>query len=112
MTNLSLFMVMDEKSNKVQIIDSITDLFSPAGITDNYIKGQSIGFHDDFIEDQLPTMFQITNAALNIIKVKAPYLITMKQATYSSIITNQTLLLHDGSINNYTVLTLFPLPGA
>ena len=39
MANLILFMVMDEKYNKVQIIHSITNVLSLSGTTDNDTKG-------------------------------------------------------------------------
>ena len=70
MADLILFIVMDEKSNKVQIIHSITDFLSLAGTTYNVIKGQTIGFCSDFIRDQLSALFQVTDAAFNNIKVK------------------------------------------
>ena len=49
MTDFILFMVMDEKSNKVHIIHSVTNFLSLMGTTDNDIKGQSIGFNRNFI---------------------------------------------------------------
>ena len=70
MANLILFMVMDEKSNKVQIIHSITDFLSLAGTADNDIKGQIIGFCSDFIRDQLSALVQVTDTAFKNIKVK------------------------------------------
>ena len=51
MTDLILFMVMDEKSKKIQIIHSIKDFFGLAVITDDNIKLQAIGFHGNFIGD-------------------------------------------------------------
>ena len=68
MADLILFMVMDEKSNKVQIIHSITDFLSLAETTDNGIKGQTIGFCSDFIRDQLSALVQVTDAAFKNIK--------------------------------------------
>ena len=70
MANLILFMVVDEKYNKVQIIHSITNFLSLAGTTDNDIKGQTIGFCSDFIRDQLSALVQVTDAVFNNIKVK------------------------------------------
>ena len=51
MTYLILFMVMDEKSNKMQIIHSIKDFFGLAVITYDNIKLQATGFHGTFIGD-------------------------------------------------------------
>ena len=65
-------MVMDEKSTSVKIIHSITDLFSAAGATDNYIGCQVVVFRSYFIGDQLHTMVQVTNSAFKNIKLKAP----------------------------------------
>ena len=72
MTDLILFMVMDEKYNKVQIIHSITDFLRLAGTTDNNIKGQKIGFRSDFIRDQMPALVQVTDIDFKNIKVKRP----------------------------------------
>ena len=70
MANLILFMVMDEKYNKVQIIHSITEFLSLEETTDNDIKGQIIGFRSDFIRDQLSASVQVTDTAFRKIKVK------------------------------------------
>ena len=70
MYDLILFVVMYEKYNKVQIINSITDFLSLAGTTDNDIKGQTIGFHSNFIRDQLSALVQVTDTAFKNIKVK------------------------------------------
>ena len=70
MADLILFMVMDEKSNKVQIIHSITNFLCLAGTADNDIKGQKIGFRSDFIRDQLSALVQVTDADFNNIRVK------------------------------------------
>ena len=70
MTDLILFMVMDEKYKKVHIIHSITDFLRLAGTTDNNIKGQTIGFRSDFIRDQMPALVQVTDIAFKNIKVK------------------------------------------
>ena len=70
MYDLILFMVTDEKSNKVQIIHSITDFLSLAETTDKDIKGQTIGFCINFIRDQLSALVQVTDAVFNNIKVK------------------------------------------
>ena len=67
---LILFIVMDEKYKKVQIIHSITDLLILAGTTDNNIKGQTIGFCSEFIRDQLSALVQVTDAVFKNIKVK------------------------------------------
>ena len=69
MSNLILFMVMDEKYHKVQIIHSITDFLSLAETTDNDIKGQTIVFCSDFIRDQLSALVQVTDTTFNNIKV-------------------------------------------
>ena len=68
MANLILFMVTDEKSNKVQIIHSITDFLSLAETADNDIKGQTIGFHSNFIRDQLSALVQVTNTVIKNIR--------------------------------------------
>ena len=112
MTYLILFMVMDEKSIKVQIVHPITDVFSPAGTIYSNIEGQAIGFCGDFIGDKLPTMVQVTDTNFKNIKVKAPPLIFINQAMDADVLTNQTLLLHDDPMNEETVPTLFPFPGA
>ena len=70
MADLILFMVMNEKSNKVQIIHSITDFLSLAGKTANDIKGQTISFRSNFIRDQLSALVQVTGTAFNNIRVK------------------------------------------
>ena len=70
MADLTLFMVMDEKSNMVQIINSITDSLGLAGTTYNAIKGQKIGFRSNFIRDQLSALVQVTDADFNNIRVK------------------------------------------
>ena len=70
MANLILFMVVDEKYNKVQIIHPITNFLSLAGTSDNNIKGQTIGLCSNFIRDQLPALVQVTDAAFKNIKVK------------------------------------------
>ena len=71
MADLILFMVVDEKSNKVQIIYSITNFLSLTGTTDNDIKGQTIGLCSNFIRDQLPALVQVTDAAFKNIQVKS-----------------------------------------
>ena len=71
MANLILFMVMDEKSNKVQIIHSITNFLSQSGTTDNDIKGRKIGSRSDFIRDQLSALVQVTDTTFKNIKVKS-----------------------------------------
>ena len=88
MTGLILFMAMDEKYNKVHIINSITDFLIPVGETDDNIEGQAVGFRGEFIGEQLPTMVQVTDAAFNNIKVKATYLITINQAMEAGVIDN------------------------
>ena len=70
MADLILFMVMDEKYNKVQIVYSITDFLSLAGKTDDEIKGHTIGLRSDFIRDQLSAFVKVTDAAFNNIRVK------------------------------------------
>ena len=70
MANLILFMVMDEKYNKVQIIHSITNFLSPSGTTDNDTKGQKNCICSDFIKDQLSALVQVTDADFNNIRVK------------------------------------------
>ena len=70
MSNLILFMVMDEKYKRLQIIHSITDFLSLAESTDNDIKGQKIGFCSDFIRDQLSAVVQVIGTAFINIKVK------------------------------------------
>ena len=112
MTNFFLFMVMDEKSNNVQIIHSVTDFFSPSGTEDDNIKSQAISFRGNSIGDQLPPMFQVTDAAFDRLKVKVPSLITIKQEMDVGVLTNQTLLIHGGYLPKETVPTLFLLPGA
>ena len=57
-------------------------------------------------------MVQFTNAAFNNIKLKAPSLIAITHAMYVGVLTNQTFLLHDGSINEDMVPTFFPFPGS
>ena len=49
MTDLILFMVMDEKYNKLKIIPSITEFFSPEVTIDDNIEDQVMGFRGDFI---------------------------------------------------------------
>ena len=46
--------------------------------------------------DQLTTIFQVNNYALNNIKVKAPSLLNTSQAIDLEVITNQTFLHHNG----------------
>ena len=104
-------MVTDEKSNKVQIIHSITYFIILAGTTDDDIEGQGIGFCGNFVGGQLTTMVQVTDATFNNIKVNVPSLIAIKEALYACMLTNQTLLLHTSFMNEETVPTLFPLPG-
>ena len=70
MADLILFMVVNEKYNKVQIIHSITNFLSLAGTTDNDIKCQTIGLCSNFIRDQLPALVQVTDAAFKNIQVK------------------------------------------
>ena len=70
MANLILFMVMDEKSNQVQIIHSITNFLSPSGTTDNDTKGQKNFICSDFIRDQLSAVVQVIGTAFINIKVK------------------------------------------
>ena len=79
MTDLILFMVMDEKSTRVQIIHSIAYLFSAVGTKENDVKGKAIGFRDDFMWDQLHKMIQFTNTAFKNIKVKVPSLLNIRQ---------------------------------
>ena len=62
--------------------------------------------------DQLTTIFQVNNYALNNIKVKAPSLLNTSQAIDLEVITNQTFLHHNGYLVEDTVPTLFPFPGA
>ena len=93
MTYLILFMVIDEKSNTVQIINSITDFFSPDETTYNDIEGQEIVFCGNFIGDHLPSMVHVTDAAFKNLKVKAPSLIAIKQAINAGVLTNQTLMI-------------------
>ena len=73
MANLILFVVMYEKYTRVEIIHSITYLFSAARKTEENFEGPVVGFCGNFVLDQLPTMFQVTNAAFEKIKVKAPF---------------------------------------
>ena len=78
MTDLSIFMVMDEKYMRVQIVPLITYFFSAEGTTDNDIEIQAIGFRGNFMWYQLPTMVQVTDTAFKNIKVKAPSLLTIR----------------------------------
>ena len=71
MADLILFMVVDEKYNKVQIIHSITNFLSVAGTTDNDTKGQKNGICSNFIRDQLSALVLVTDATFNNIKVKS-----------------------------------------
>ena len=57
-------------------------------------------------------MVQVTNNAFKNIKVKVPSLIAIKDSLDIGMITNQTLMQHDSSVNKETVPTLFPFPGA
>ena len=81
----------------MHIIHFITDLFIAAGTIDNNIEGQSIGFSGDFMWDQLPTMVQVTDTAFKNIKVKSPFLLTIRQAIDLGILVDQTLLPPDCS---------------
>ena len=110
MTELILFMVMDEKSTRVQIFHSITDIFSAAGTTDDDIKVQEIGFHGDFMWDQMPKMVQVTENSFKNIKVKTPSLITIRQEIDLGILTDHTLLPHDVYLGKETVPILLPFP--
>ena len=60
----------------------------------------------------MPSMVQVTDTTFNNLKVKSPSLITIKQAMDAVILTNQTLLIHDGYLTEEMVPTLFPLPGS
>ena len=73
MVDLILFVVMYEKYTRVNIIHSITYFFSAARTIDENFEGQVVGFCGNFVLDQLPTMFQVTNAAFEKIIVKAPF---------------------------------------
>lgn len=73
MVDLILFVVMYEKYTRVNIIHSITYFFSAARTIDENFEGQVVGFCDNFVLDQLPTIFQVTNAASENIKVNAPF---------------------------------------
>ena len=55
-------------------------------------------------------MVQVTDTTFNNLKVKSPSLITIKQAMDAVILTNKTLLIHDGYLTEEMVPTLFPLP--
>ena len=55
-------------------------------------------------------MVQVTDATFNNLEVKYPSLITIKQAMDAVILTNKTLLIHDGYLTEEMVPTLFPLP--
>ena len=57
-------------------------------------------------------MVQVTDTAFNNIKVKSPPLVVINQAMDVGVLTNQTLLIVDGSVNEETVLILFLFPGA
>ena len=86
--------------------------FSAVGNTDKSIEVWAIGFHGDFMCDQLPTMVQVTEAAFKNIEMKSPSLLTRSQSTDTIFLTDQTLLHLNGSWGNDMVPTLFPLPGA
>ena len=103
---------MDEKSKKVHIIHYITDFLIPEGTTENDIEGQATGFSGNFIGDHIPSIVQVTNSSFKNIKVNVPSLIAIKQTMDARVLTNQTLMLHDGYITKETVPTFFPFPGS
>ena len=93
---------------------TVTDLNTKilAVRTDNDTEGQATGFHGNFIGDQLSAIVQVTDDALKSIKVRSPSLIAIKQAMEAGVLTNQTLMLHNGCITKEKVQTLLPFPGA
>ena len=48
--------------------------------------------------DQLPSMVQVTDAAFNKIKLKAPSLLTIRQAIELGALNEQTFLPHNFSL--------------